>query len=56
MLVACIAIGGGLGYFLDGRLHTAPVLTLILGLIGFAAGMIQLVRRLSKDTWNNGGT
>jgi F0F1-type ATP synthase assembly protein I len=50
MLVACIAIGGGLGFFLDERLHTSPVLTLILGVIGFAAGMIQLVKRLSKDT------
>ena len=50
LLVGCIGIGGGLGYFLDVRFHTSPVLTLVLGLIGFAAGMIQLVRRLSKDT------
>jgi len=50
MLVACIAVGGGIGYFLDDRFHTSPVLTLILGLIGFAAGMIQLVKRLSKDS------
>ena len=50
LLVASIAIGGGLGYFLDSRFHTSPVFTLILGLLGFAAGMIQLVRRLSKDT------
>jgi ATP synthase protein I len=56
MLVACIAVGGGLGYFLDGRFHTSPILTLILGLLGFAAGMIQLLRRLSKDTGNNGGS
>jgi len=31
-------------------MHTSPVFMLILGLVGFAAGMIQLVRRLSKDT------
>ena len=49
-LVACIAIGGGLGYFLDERFHTSPILALILGLIGFAAGIIQIVKRLSKDT------
>jgi F0F1-type ATP synthase assembly protein I len=55
MLVASIAVGGGLGYFLDMRLHTSPVLTLILGLIGFAAGMTQLIRRLSKDTKGDGG-
>jgi len=54
LLVASIAIGGGLGYFLDERFHTSPVLTLILGFIGFAAGMIQLVRRLSKDTKGDG--
>jgi F0F1-type ATP synthase assembly protein I len=56
MLVACIAIGGGLGYFLDSRFHTSPMLTLILGLIGFAAGIFQLLKRLSKDTTNDGGT
>jgi len=50
LLVGCIAIGGGAGYLLDKRMHTSPVFMLILGLVGFAAGMIQLVRRLSKDT------
>ena len=50
LLVASVGIGGGAGYFLDKRFHTSPVFTLILGLLGFAAGMIQLVRRLSKDT------
>ena len=50
LLVASVAIGGGAGYFLDKRIHTSPVFTLILGLLGFAGGMIQLVRRLSKDT------
>jgi F0F1-type ATP synthase assembly protein I len=55
LLVACIAVGGGLGYYLDARFHTSPFLTLLLGFIGFAAGMIQLLRRLSKDTKGNGG-
>ena len=50
LLVASVAIAGGAGYFLDKRFHTSPLFTLILGLLGFAAGMIQLVRRLSKDT------
>jgi F0F1-type ATP synthase assembly protein I len=54
LLMASIAVGGGLGYFLDEWLHTSPVLTLIFGLIGFAAGMFQLVRRLSKDTKGDG--
>jgi len=56
MLVACVGICGGLGFFLDARFHTSPVLTLVLGVLGFAAGMIQLVRRLSKDTQANGGS
>ena len=50
MLVAWIVFGGGIGYFLDKRFHTSPLLTLILGLLGFAGGMIQLVKRLSKDS------
>jgi F0F1-type ATP synthase assembly protein I len=50
LLVASVSIGGGAGYFLDKRFHTSPLFTLIFGLLGFAAGMIQLVRRLSKDT------
>ncbi len=50
MLIATIAIGGGVGYFLDKHFHTSPILTLVLGFLGFAGGMIQLVRRLSKDT------
>jgi len=54
ILVGSIAIGGGLGYFLDGYFHTSPILTLVLGLLGFAGGMIQLVRRLSKDSSSNG--
>ena len=50
LLVATIAIAGGAGYFIDKRFNTSPVFTLILGLIGFAGGMVQLVRKLSKDT------
>ena len=56
MLVACVAIGGGLGYFLDSRVHTSPLFALILGVAGFAAGMSQLLRRLSKDTKDDGGS
>ena len=55
LLVACVAIGGGAGYFLDKRIHTSPLFTLVLGLLGFIAGMVQLVRRLSKDTKDDGG-
>ena len=54
LLVASVAIGGGAGYFLDKHFQTSPIFTLILGLLGFAGGMTQLVRRLSKDTQDNG--
>ena len=50
LLVATIAIGGGAGYFLDKYIHTSPIFTLLFGLLGFAGGMITLVRRLSRDT------
>jgi F0F1-type ATP synthase assembly protein I len=55
LLVACVAVGGGLGYLLDERIHTSPVFTLIFGGLGFAAGMIQLVKRLLKDVKDDGG-
>jgi F0F1-type ATP synthase assembly protein I len=50
LLVGSIAIGGSAGYLLDKRFHTSPIFALVLGLLGFAGGMIKLVRRLSKDT------
>jgi F0F1-type ATP synthase assembly protein I len=54
LLVGSVAIGGGLGYLIDARLHTSPLFTLILGALGFAAGMRQLIVRLSKDTSDDG--
>jgi F0F1-type ATP synthase assembly protein I len=47
VLVGSIIVGGGIGYALDTRLHTFPILSLILGLLGFAGGMYELIRRLS---------
>jgi F0F1-type ATP synthase assembly protein I len=48
-------VGGGLGYLLDERIHTSPVFALVLGLVGFVAGIVQLLKRLSKDTKDDGG-
>jgi F0F1-type ATP synthase assembly protein I len=42
-----VLIGAGAGYFLDRWLHTSPVLTLVLGLLGFAAGITEVLRRLT---------
>jgi ATP synthase protein I len=46
VLVGCILIAGGLGYLLDGWLHTKPLLMIILGVLGFAAGVREILRRL----------
>ena len=55
LLVASVAVGGGLGYLVDERIHTSPIFTLILGVVGFAAGIIQLLKRLLKDVKDDGG-
>jgi F0F1-type ATP synthase assembly protein I len=44
VLPACLAAGGGLGWFLDDRLGSFPAGTAILGLLGFLAGLRQLLR------------
>ena len=48
ILVGTIAIGGGIGYFLDGWLHTKPILMIILGFLGFFGGLREVLRRLPK--------
>lgn len=47
VLIGSVVVGGGVGYVLDLRLHTFPILSLVLGLLGFASGMYELIRRLS---------
>lgn len=47
VLVGAVVIGAGGGYLLDRRLGTSPVLALILGALGFAAGMYEVLRRLT---------
>lgn len=46
VLVAGVVIGGGAGYWLDAKLHTSPLLTFLLGLVGFAAGVREVLRRV----------
>jgi F0F1-type ATP synthase assembly protein I len=48
VLVGTIAVGGGIGYFLDGWLHTKPILMIVLGFLGFFAGLREVLRRLPK--------
>jgi ATP synthase protein I len=47
VLVAAVIVGGLFGFFLDRWLHTKPVLMLILGGLGFFAGVRDVLRRLS---------
>jgi len=46
VLVSAVVVGGFLGYLLDGWLHTKPLFLLILGGIGFYAGVRDVLRRL----------
>ena len=47
VLVAAVVVGGLLGYLLDHWLHTKPVFLLVLGGIGFYAGVRDVLRRLA---------
>jgi len=49
VLVGAIVFGGAMGFFLDRWLHTKPIFMLILGGIGFAAGLRDVLRRVGKD-------
>lgn len=48
VLVGGVVIGGAIGYFLDQKLHTGPWLLLAFGLLGFAGGLRELLRRLNQ--------
>ena len=48
-LVGPIAVGAAMGYFLDRWLHTKPWLTMILGALGFFAGVREVLRRLPSE-------
>jgi len=45
-IVGAVLVGGVLGYFLDHWLHTRWIFTLILGGLGFAGGVREVIRRL----------
>ena len=47
VLVAAVVVGGLFGYFLDHWLHTKPVFLLVLGGLGFYAGVRDVLRRLA---------
>jgi len=49
VLIAWVVAAGGAGYLLDRWLHMAPIFMLAGGMLGFAIGMWDLVKRLSRE-------
>jgi ATP synthase protein I len=43
-LLAAVLVGGAIGYFIDGWLHTRPIFLLAFLVIGFAAGVMDVLR------------
>jgi F0F1-type ATP synthase assembly protein I len=52
VMVGEVVIGGGIGYLLDRWWHTSPVITLVGGVLGFAGGIWDIIRRLSREEKN----
>jgi F0F1-type ATP synthase assembly protein I len=50
VLVGTIALGAALGYFLDRWMHTKPIFMFVLGALGFAGGVREILRRLPGGT------
>ena len=45
-LAGAVAVGVALGYFLDRWLHTRAIFMIVLGALGFIAGVREVLRRL----------
>ncbi|HME12833.1 MAG TPA: AtpZ/AtpI family protein [Candidatus Acidoferrum sp.] len=50
VLAGTIALGAALGYFLDRWMHTKPIFMFVLGALGFAGGLREILRRLPGGT------
>ena len=48
-IVGGVLLGGVLGYFLDHWLHTKLIFTFVLGGLGFAGGLKEVLRRLAQS-------
>jgi F0F1-type ATP synthase assembly protein I len=53
ILPACAVGGFGLGWLLDRWLHTSPLFALILCLVGAVAGVMEVLRILTKAEKRN---
>ena len=45
-----VVVGGFIGYFLDKWLHTGPWLMIVFGCLGFAGGIIEIIRRFGPGS------
>ena len=48
IIVSAVVVGGAIGFFLDRWLHTTPILMLVLGALGFFAGLRDVLGRVKK--------
>jgi len=48
ILPAVAAVGYGIGWLLDRWLHTPPVLSIILTILGAAGGFIEILQMIKK--------
>ncbi len=54
LIIPAGAVGGfGLGWLLDRRLHTLPLLAVVLCLVGAGAGIFDIVRILTRAERRN---
>jgi F0F1-type ATP synthase assembly protein I len=54
VMAGSVVIGGGVGYLLDRYLQTAPILMVVGGVLGFAVGTWDIIRRLTWDEKRQG--
>ncbi len=50
VIFGSILTGGLFGFFIDRWLGTKPLLTLVLGGLGFAAGVREVLRRMAATS------
>jgi F0F1-type ATP synthase assembly protein I len=55
IMIGSVLIGGGLGYLLDRAMHIAPLMMLILGGLGFGAGVWSIIKRLTQEEKRDAG-
>jgi ATP synthase protein I len=48
ILPAGAVVGGASGWYLDRWLHTSPILTVVMGFLGAAAGFLEVLRILKR--------